>query len=99
MLEKCPDKNAKLTFDLTAYMKEEITADKVSQASKAPNVEALPVENMQPNFKKKKKDESVDSKEKQISKNKSERNILPVAKENIPKLQYLALEEESRKLK
>ena len=44
------------------------------------NVEALPVENMQPNFKKKKKDESVDSNEKHISKNKSERNILPVAK-------------------
>jgi hypothetical protein len=33
LLEKCPDKNAKLTFILTCYMKEEVQKDQVSQRS------------------------------------------------------------------
>ena len=36
---------------------------------------------------------------KDMSRKKSEKNILPVSKENIPKVQCIALEEENRKLK
>lgn len=32
-LEKCPDKNAKLTLELTGYMKQEIKPDAVSHKS------------------------------------------------------------------
>ena len=70
-LEKCPDKNAKLIFDVTFYMKEEISPDKVSQAStRTLNVETMPISGTQPNFKKKKKDESIEEK-KDMSRKKS----------------------------
>lgn len=55
-MDKCPDKNAKLTLELTGYMKCEIKEDLVSNKS---NGEGLVVpENpstMQPDFKKKRK--------------------------------------------
>lgn len=58
----------------------------------------MPLSGAQPNFKKKKKDDSEDEK-KDLSRKKSEKNILPVAKEQIPKVQYIALEQENKKLK
>jgi len=65
-LEKCPDKNAKLSFSLQCYMKEEITADMVSQRSqKTYDMEAAlkdkeaPPQSNQPDFKKKKNEALV----------------------------------------
>lgn len=58
MLEKCPDKNAKLTFVLTCYLKEEVQKDQVSQRSESTignNVSIIaPSAVLQPDFKKKK---------------------------------------------
>ena len=60
-LDKCPDKNAKLTLQLTGYMKEQIKPDAVSQKSNKSNGE-LPTETIptdKPDFKKKRKEPMV----------------------------------------
>lgn len=57
-LEKCPDQNAKLSFTLSAYIKEEIQPDAVSMKSantitpEAANLAPSAIQ--QPDFKKKK---------------------------------------------
>ena len=59
-LDKCPDKNAKLNFTLSAYIKEEIQADNISERSKATeghNISILSQSTIQPDFKKKKNDD------------------------------------------
>lgn len=56
-LDKCPDKNAKLSFVLTAYIKEEVQPDNVSlrsEASSANNMSMLSQSVVMPDFKKKK---------------------------------------------
>ena len=59
-LDKCPDKNAKMTFTLSAYIKEEVQPDNVSQRSKVSednNMSILSQSNIQPDFKKKRNDD------------------------------------------
>ena len=61
-LDKCPDKNAKLIFTLSAYIREEIQADNISQRSEATtsnNLSILSQSNIQPDFKKKRNDDGV----------------------------------------
>lgn len=90
-LEKCPDKNAKLTFVLKGYLKEEIEADTISQKSnKTYDMDAIiNAPNEVPNFKKK-KDSSVD---KSVSLDKSkklaERQIPPAPKVSIERTKLL----------
>jgi hypothetical protein len=59
-LEKCPDKNAKMTFTVEAYMKEEIQPDAVSLRSvNTPTNEMSMMGNsvmLQPDFKKKRQE-------------------------------------------
>lgn len=60
-MDKCPDKNAKFTFELTGYMKQEITEDLVSQRSNVSTMD-MPIanpSNIQPDFKKKRKEPAV----------------------------------------
>lgn len=61
-LDKCPDKNAKLSFTLTAYIKEEVQPDNVSlrsSTSATNNMSMLNQSGVMPDFKKKKaEDES-----------------------------------------
>ena len=59
-LDKCPDKNAKLSFTLTAYIKEEVQPDNVSMRSStsaANNMSMLTQSVVLPDFKKKKADD------------------------------------------
>ena len=59
-LDKCPDKNAKMSFTLSAYIKEEVQPDNVSQRSEATsanNLSILSQSNIQPDFKKKRTDD------------------------------------------
>ena len=95
-LEKCPDKNAKLSFRLTAYMREEVQPDAVSGKSSG----SIPVEQsrinqssiqMTPSFKKKGDTRSVESSE-------------PPKSDRVPAVskttkERLRLEEENKRLK
>lgn len=107
-LEKCPDKNAKISLQLTAYMKEEIAPDKVSGqsdlSSKAEEQSRLRESSIQlpPNFKKKGVEEPSFSKKKQESASVSSAN--PPKSDRVPSLnkdakERLRLEEENRRLK
>ncbi len=60
-LEKCPDKNAKLTIELSGFLKQEIKPDAVSHKSNE-NTNQIPLENapaVKPDFKKKRKDPAI----------------------------------------
>lgn len=59
-LDKCPDKNAKLIFDVSGYMKSQIEFDEISKASTRTYDIAAITDNVKPDFKKKKKEESVE---------------------------------------
>lgn len=63
-LEKCPDKNAKLTFTLTGYVIEEISQDIISNKSQGSILTSEKDVNQhfnsQPDFKKKKNDNPVE---------------------------------------
>ena len=59
-LDKCPDKNAKMSFTLSVYIKEEVQPDNVSERSYATNsnnMSMLSQSNIQPDFKKKRNDD------------------------------------------
>ena len=59
-MDKCPDKNAKLNFTLSAYIKEEVSPDAVSQASNSSNANNMSMIShsaVMPDFKKKKVDD------------------------------------------
>ena len=60
-LDRCPDKNAKISLELTGYMKSEISSDAISQAST--RTTTIPEKTETPaaelNFKKKKKEPMI----------------------------------------
>lgn len=107
-LDKCPDKNAKLSFTLSAYIKEEIQADNISERSKATeghNMSMLSQSTIQPDFKKKKNDEDGENllsprmnvKSRGNSIDKSGEQRIPMV--NKAAKEKLKLEEENKKLR